>query len=346
VELRRDVAAYALITSYVLLTIVVAAHFGKTYWAGPLRTYLRLALGFAAVVLIGAIAAGLALTFARERPRSPLRRALQLLAGWFTPARGAGLALYVAVGLFLGAFTTMKTLLPALHPFAFDPALAMLDRAIHLGHEPWRLLHPLVGRTDATRALELAYGPAWLLINSTVLFAMLALQPDGALRRRFVLAFLLAWILNGTLVAGLFMSAGPAFYAEVTGDPRPFGSLVRYLTADASGLFSAALQQKGLWTAYLTDSAKAGAGISAFPSMHVTMATLSACAGAALDRRLGALLAGFAGLIVVGSVHLGWHYAVDSYYAAASTLALWWAVGRWVRRREADALPGRLSPAC
>jgi hypothetical protein len=64
------------------------------------------------------------------------------------------------------------------------------------------------------------------------------------------------------------------------------------------------------------------------------MAVLIACAGAKLDRRLGTALAAFAAVIVVGSVHLGWHYAVGSYYAVVSSLALWWAAGRIVRMAE------------
>jgi hypothetical protein len=33
-------------------------------------------------------------------------------------------------------------------------------------------------------------------------------------------------------------------------------------------------------------------------------------------------------LILVGSVYLGWHYAVDGIGVVASALLLWWAMGR------------------
>ena len=33
-------------------------------------------------------------------------------------------------------------------------------------------------------------------------------------------------------------------------------------------------------------------------------------------------------VLFIGSVHLGWHYAVDGYVAIVGTAAIWWAVGR------------------
>ena len=85
-----------------------------------------------------------------------------------------------------------------------------------------------------------------------------------------------------------------------------------------------------------------GAGIAAMPSMHVAGALLFALAGWRESRALGLLLTGYAVLILVGSVHLAWHYAVDGYVAALVTAFLWWAVGRYVRWRcpaDARAMP-------
>src|SRR3546814_14370489 len=42
---------------------------------------------------------------------------------------------------------------------------------------------------------------------------------------------------------------------------------------------------------------------------------------------------GFAALIYVGSIHLGWHYAVDGLAAAAATLAIWHGVDWYLTRR-------------
>jgi hypothetical protein len=37
-------------------------------------------------------------------------------------------------------------------------------------------------------------------------------------------------------------------------------------------------------------------------------------------------------VILVGSVHLGWHYAVDGYAGIAGALILWWIAGAALRR--------------
>jgi hypothetical protein len=37
-------------------------------------------------------------------------------------------------------------------------------------------------------------------------------------------------------------------------------------------------------------------------------------------------------VILVGSVHLGWHYALDGYASIVAVIVLWHAVGRGLRR--------------
>ena len=69
------------------------------------------------------------------------------------------------------------------------------------------------------------------------------------------------------------------------------------------------------------------------PSLHVAVAAYLACV--ALDTRWWAIrLLGmaYAFVILVASVVLGWHYAVDGYAGALGAWAIWWAVGRWLAR--------------
>jgi hypothetical protein len=49
--------------------------------------------------------------------------------------------------------------------------------------------------------------------------------------------------------------------------------------------------------------------------------------GFAIHRQLGILLGLFAAFILIGSVLLGWHYAVDGYVAIAMTWVIWRVVG-------------------
>jgi hypothetical protein len=53
------------------------------------------------------------------------------------------------------------------------------------------------------------------------------------------------------------------------------------------------------------------------------MAVLFACAAYQADRRMGRLFAGYAVVIWIGSIHLGWHYAIDGIVAAVLTIGIW-----------------------
>jgi hypothetical protein len=68
-----------------------------------------------------------------------------------------------------------------------------------------------------------------------------------------------------------------------------------------------------------------GAGISAAPSMHVTIASLMAMSLFSVNRKLGFIAWIYAAIIEIGSIHLAWHYAVDGYLALLFTSIIWWA---------------------
>jgi hypothetical protein len=55
--------------------------------------------------------------------------------------------------------------------------------------------------------------------------------------------------------------------------------------------------------------------------------------GRAVNRGFAVLGGAFAAVILVGSVHLGWHYAIDGYVAAAAAWLIWYGVGWLLDRR-------------
>jgi hypothetical protein len=75
------------------------------------------------------------------------------------------------------------------------------------------------------------------------------------------------------------------------------------------------------------DGPRLGSGISAFPSLHVAVATLNAI----YLWRFGSFLRwfGVAFLIAIqlGSVHLAWHYGVDGYASILATPLIWMLAG-------------------
>jgi hypothetical protein len=151
---------------------------------------------------------------------------------------------------------------------------------------------------------------------------------------QFFLSFVLSWGLLGTLAAIVFSSAGPCYFGAVTGMPDPFAGLMDYLRAANLHVPVWSLHvQDMLWRDYLQAGTGPGSGISAMPSMHVATAVLFALLGWRVSRALGIALTGFAALIMIGSVHLGWHYAIDGYAGAAGADVIWKAVG-WALARE------------
>jgi membrane-associated phospholipid phosphatase len=96
-----------------------------------------------------------------------------------------------------------------------------------------------------------------------------------------------------------------------------------------------------LWAAYESRTLTAGSGISAMPSLHVATSLSFAILGWKTSRLVGVLLGMFAAIILIGSVHLGWHYAVDGYLSIALTGLIWWAVGRWLRQNRPAATLNR-----
>ena len=128
-------------------------------------------------------------------------------------------------------------------------------------------------------------------------------------------------------------SAGPILYDRVAGDGEWFAGLVRHLeSVDAAYPLIAIEARDRLWDAYQNGIVDVGTGISAMPSRHVAIATLCAIFAWHCSRRAGWVLTGYAAIVLVASVHLGWHYAIDGYVSIVATVAIWSMVGWPIRR--------------
>ncbi len=246
---------------------------------------------------------------------------LKKLKQWISPGNVCGIGVYLALGLFLGAFTEAKTLMEVISPFSWDNSLAQFDAILH-GGDTYKLV-PMVH--NLTRILQFIYIPIWLIFLISVNF-YISLFANEKLRRQYFITYFVNWIFLGNIVALLFLSGGPIYSLALTGSPR-FQPLVDYLQFSKGLPFSSVDVADLLWAAHMTGNSAEGSGISAFPSLHLAMATLW---GLTLTRILPWIrwpMVAFVAIIEIGSVHLGWHYAIDGYFSIIVTLLIWKLAG-------------------
>jgi hypothetical protein len=261
-----------------------------------------------------------------------------ILADWrercFTADRLlTALPILVFLPVFISVFTSFKTMIPLIHAYDWDPTFAALDQALHGGVAPWALLQPLLGRPWLTSTINAAYQTWFFVLYGVVFWQAFSLRRPR-LRMQFFLTFVLSWMLLGTLAGTSLASVGPCYYGYVVDGADPYAPLMDYLRqANASYPVWSLGVQEMLWDRYAEGGFGIGGGISAMPSMHVSSAFLFLLIGRRANRVAALGFAAFALLILVGSVHLGWHYAVDGYFAIPATWAIWRIVG-WALARD------------
>ena len=166
------------------------------------------------------------------------------------------------------------------------------------------------------RVLTFFYGPGWMLWVNGVVFWMACLTANRDLRRRFFIGYLFAWAVLGGLIAWMFISAGPAYFAEVTGDLQRFAPAVEAIRQHPGTVgMGVAEVQAYLWSLHVGQSGGFGMGISAFPSLHLAMVTLCALTWWEASRCAGVLAWIIVAITLFTSVAFGWHYAVDGYFS-------------------------------
>src|ERR1043166_35123 len=245
-------------------------------------------------------------------------------------------------------FTALKDVIPRLNPFSWDKVFAAWGRYL-FGHPTWEVLQPLVGYPPVTSAISVVY-ELWLGVVFCCLFWQAFAKRGQPLRMQFLLAFAFNWFICGNLLAVIFSSAGPCFYGQLNHGANPYAGLMAYLQAANQHWPVLSLRvQHLLWQSYISGSGTV-TGISAMPSMHVISSVTMTLLAWRTSRALGIGFTLFTAIIVVGSIHLGWHYAADGIAGIIFALVFWWLAGevtrawaRWQRRSTSDAGEGAIA---
>ena len=284
--------------------------------------------GFFLAVATGAgIMAGLILKFFQlalfERPPSPSRALLVWLKQTiFREDRLSNTAhSFIALLMFVSGFSILKGAIGILHPFSWDIAFRDMDIALSLGRLPHEWLAPILNSPLAVSVVNFNYN-LWYFIILGSYFAIGMSARNSPERMRFLNAFMLLWLIAGIFVAFAFSSAGPVYF-ERLGLGSDYVPLMTDLHAASEHYTIWALStQETLWEGFIGER-RGSAGISAFPSLHVASSVLLAIYASHCRSWLAIPAWIFAAGIMLGSVVLAWHYAVDGYAGAILALIIW-----------------------
>lgn len=301
-----------------------------------------LALGFLASVLppmlLGIFLSRVYLVIRYEKPKHPSIAIVKSFWAYISDRNRLliGLPIFVIFFLFMFIYTEIKANIPQIAPFSWDFYFAQLDRTLHFGIDPWQIVDPFFRLNDyLVFVLNFNYG-LWFFFMWFTFTAFAFSRNFTVLRTQFFLTFFIVWGIGGSLFAVLMSSAGPAFFTDLGLSPDPYSALMQRLAEINKSVPIWALDmQKLIWDGYANDGRNLG--ISAMPSMHNATSLLLAIAAWKLNRTVGIVLAIHAFLIFIGSIYLGWHYAVDAYVGWAVTIVAWVIsapLANWWHRQE------------
>ena len=328
-ELRFAAFMAALVGLYFLIVAAFAAEFGQSGMF-DISSFNPMVLAVWGITL-GFLVIAFCLDTAIRQPRNFLPTIAVSLRKHVlrSDALLARATIFLAWFFMMYAFSPFKAMIGRVRGFPFDASIAHLDRTIFFGHDAWQITHAIFGAPVPTMFLQVCYNAWFVMMWLSVIYCIVR-SDDVVLRTRFSVAFVLCWMLIGSLAAYFLASAGPCFYQRAFGDAH-FAPLMAHL-ANLNGQIAAELpnmklasldMQSWLWQAYADNTNPFGAGISAMPSVHVGVATLLALGSYEVNKRSGQIMTIYALLIWIASIHLGWHYAADGIIAGMMTVLIW-----------------------
>lgn len=319
------------------------------FWGGELSRIFYIAVGiFVMMCAFLAVSMGLMVlwsllsaVFKGWLGKRPLTESMALFDKrvdlFFTKERILPGLLGMCVCFMIGIIVAIgKSLIPYIHSYDLDPIFAELDRVIHGGTYPDRILVPWVQEFKLYGFFNLIY-LLWFYIIFVVQLCALFYDNDPERRMRFLWSTLVLWVVLGLIFATALSSVGPIYYASFYPHlENPYAEFLQILKSVHSTTELNVIKVSDVLVEYYrNDNVVNLNGISAMPSMHVAIMALVTCYASAWSYRLGLLSGVYTLLIMMGSVVLGWHYAIDGYVAVIVTVAVWFLIGLMLKKRRA-----------
>jgi hypothetical protein len=310
---------------------IVAIEYLIALWIGitvgfhyelPTKSYVITTMTISVLLLTGALLTRLG-RYAWECENHPISRLLSDIRQ--NQSRIYGIMLgCLLVGMQIGALTWLKTMLPITQGFWADVPLAEADRML-FGRDPWIISHELFG--SITALLDRFY-VTWAPVKFAALIGVI-LAAASPRKSQAMLAYFLT-VSTGCLLQYAMPSAGPVFYSHLG-----LGSQFAAMPIEPW----VGTTRDYLWANYLSGGGKPGGGISAMPSMHVAVAMWVAFVVRAYLPRFQLIGWGYFAAILIGAVHLGWHYALDGIASIAIASIAWAVAPRLLSAKWQSTLP-------
>ena len=223
-----------------------------------------------------------------------------------------------------------------LNPRNFDALLFQIDRTIHFGIAPCFFFVTLFNSKIFYSCLDIFYSPFYYLINLAYVPAILVLA-SSTVRRTFATAYVMICV-AGLILYVLVPSWGPVFTY-----PEEFENALSHMPITVKVQTQIFKETSDLIRNPAGPRSINLGGIAAFPSLHVALLTLFALASKTISKRWFHLNLIFVGLMLIGTLVTGYHYLIDGYAGLIMGFGFYKLAWIWVRSKEADVDPGRIS---
>lgn len=212
-------------------------------------------------------------------------------------------------------YSCLKQAIPLINPWVYDDGLLLWDLWLHYGFNPMTGSVQFLGTSpEMVEFMDSAY-LGWYAIQAPTLVIFAFLIHHRPLHIAFFSAYFCLWVFSG-LITLILPSLGP-IYISPEWFPHIDGTFADQLQSQLWGHYLAGLINPEQYQANIYE------GIAAFPSLHVGVIALFSFFLYPIHRGMGLAMGIFTAVTLVGSVYLGWHYAVDGYFTILLSYVLY-----------------------